>query len=482
MLQKSLKLLQMNSLDFARELQTFAESNPLLELEEPTVDEVYPDADYEHTPEIHDGDSPEAAERAIDDAEFSGLTAVEPWGSRKDRTGSDLAGRGLDWIATIPVQSDLSTHLKSQITDLLLSDKIEAACLAVIDSIDDRGYLEDAPAILGRHFRDLGLAASNSLVEEATQMIRSLEPAGVGAFDLKDCLTLQLERMTPSTTGLKVAVQIASEHLELLGQGNAKAIARETGESIAKVRDAIALIKTLNPSPGREFDNGRVDYIVPELAVRKIEGDWCVQPLSGVIPKIRVNKMYADILTKQGSGANHDSIKEQLHEARWLVRNMEQRDQTIFAVGQAIVARQSKYFDHGEIALKPMTLADVAADIDMHESTVSRVVSTKYLVCPSGLKPMKSFFSSHVHTNAGDSCSASAVKAMIQAIVEQEPANEPFSDHKLTELLSRQGVKIARRTVSKYRQAIGLRSFELRRHIGGSLEVAKTVHFQNRSV
>ncbi len=468
-LQKSLKFLQMNTLDFARELQSIAQSNPLLE-----VDDEFDPASVADGAEAP---TAEAAAPASDDpaaaaGEAERPSAAEPWGKTGERSGRDQSGSDNDWMSAIAVKGDLRSHLRGQITDSGLTPKLETACQAVIESIDERGYLCETPAELGRSLREQGYPASDDLIEQAAQMVRTLEPAGVGAYDLGDCLTLQLNRLENSTPALTLATEIASNHLEMLAQGDAKAVARETGATLDEVRLAIDLIKSLDPTPGREFDESRVDYIVPELAVRKVDGQWCVQPTGSGLPKVRINEMYAEVLSAQKPETISAPIKEKLQEARWLIRNMDQREQTIMAVGQAIVARQAAYFEHGEIALKPMTLADVAADIEMHESTVSRVVSSKYMACPTGLKPMKMFFTSHVQTNAGDACSATAVKAMIKAMVSEEPAHEPYSDHKLADLLSRRGVRIARRTVSKYRQAIGVRSFELRREVATSMPAA----------
>lgn len=455
MLQKSLKLLQMNSIEFARELDNLLDSNPLLELDD--AEDAAPshadrfEGEIEHAPR-------EESEPA--DAPLSSSGLAESWGNASNR--ADRGADRSDWMATIAEQSDLRGHLRTQVTDSMLEPELEAACIAVIESLDERGYLDDSPASLCQQLRDSGLSVSRPMISRATDIIRTLDPAGVGARDLADCLSLQLARQDQTCERVGLARRVINDHLELLARGNARAIAHETNQSIEAVRDAVGLIKSLDPTPGREFDTGRVDYIAPELAVKKVGGQWQVMSLSGAMPRVRINQTYADILSQHQDDRTSAPIKEKLQEARWLMRNLEQREQTILSVGKAIVERQKGYFDHGDIALTPMRLADIADDIGMHESTVSRVVSTKYLICPAGLKPMRMFFTSHVHTNAGDACSAAAVKTMIQRLIEAESSSQPLSDHKLASLLARRGVKIARRTVSKYRQALGIRSFELR--------------------
>lgn len=508
-LQKSLQLLQMNALEFSQEISDALDRNPLLEREDEGEGGA-PDEDSgrDHEPMLAvdtNGDEiGDAITRSLSDEADSASDASDAWQTLDDgmglltgdadrdfpiddssggdfanfsadrptrRDGGDDGSHPLDHVA---VQRSLREHLLEQIGGLPLTDLDAALAAVVIDSLDGDGYLRDAPEILlalaldmvqesggqaGREAR----AVSLEDIEIAIRRIQSLDPAGVGATSIADSLIRQLRALEPAPPGRDLALRIVDEHLDLLGQGDFRALAAATAAGHEALAEAIQLIRSLDPKPGRRFATDRIDYAVPEVIVRKIGRRWEARLHPGATPRVRINTTYAGIVSRGGSHA----LSEQLSQAHWLIRSIEQRASTIERTAQAIVARQQRYFEYGEIGMQPMRLADIAEDVGIHESTVSRVVNSKYLQCPRGLVRLKTFFTSHVETNSGDACSAMAVKAMIRQLIDNE-GEDPISDHRLAKLLARRGIRIARRTVTKYRDALGIEAVEMRRHAGRS--------------
>ena len=298
----------------------------------------------------------------------------------------------------------------------------------------------------------------------ALHRVQSFDPAGVGARSMEECLKLQLRGIADETPGKVVAQAIVESHLQLLARNDFRGIVAATGADEADLSAATRLIRSLDPKPGLGFGRDRVVFAVPEVIVKKVKGTWVAALHPGATPRIRLNAQYASIVARN-EGGQCSGLSSQLQEAKWLMRSIEQRANTIEKTAAAIVARQQAFFEHGDIGLQPLKLADIAADVGIHESTVSRVVNSKYLQCPAGLIPMRRFFTSHVETAAGDACSATAVKAMIRQLVDSETPSEPLSDHRLAKLLAQRGIRIARRTVTKYRDALGIEAADLRRQL-----------------
>jgi len=308
-------------------------------------------------------------------------------------------------------------------------------------------------------------------VKIALRRVQSFDPAGVAARTIDECLTLQLRSVPEGTPGRSVAMEIVKSHLQLLAHNDFRGITAATGASEADLSAATRLIRSLDPKPGLGFGKDRVVFAVPEVIVKKVKGVWTAALHPAATPRIRLNAQYASIVSRN-EGGQCNGLTAQLQEAKWLMRSIEQRANTIEKTAAAIVARQQAFFEHGDIGLQPLKLADIAADVGIHESTVSRVVNSKYLQCPAGLIPMRKFFTSHVETSAGDACSATAVKAMIRQLVESEAAGEPLSDHRLAKMLAQRGIRIARRTVTKYRDALGIEAADLRRQLNQPAEGA----------
>lgn len=469
-LQRSLGQLQMSALEFAQEVNEVLASNPLLEAAEDAdgadatgAEDVAQGTDAEDYPASPDLAAVEVPSEAP--IEFNG--GQSEWGSERPTASAD--GTAPDWTAVAASPRSLQAHLREQLSESRCDDSQRALCDALVDCLDDRGWLADG---LDEVAASLGLGAgAMDRLTEALGIVQSLDPAGVGARSLEECLRVQLDRLPPETPYLDLARRLVDGHLVDIGHGNIRNLVRALERDEGELRDAIGLIRTLDPKPGRAFDTRRVDYVIPDLRVVKLRGRWRILLNQGSVPRVSVNEVYARAISEQSRGGEGGLLREKLREARWMIRSIEQRMSTIERVGEAIVERQQAYFDHGDIALKPMTLAEIAEDTEVHESTVCRVVNNKYMITPRGLLPLKHFFSSAVHTSAGKDCSASAVKAMIRAMVDKEPPEAPLSDHQLAHLLADKGIRIARRTVSKYRSAMGIEALEMRRVVARGRQV-----------
>lgn len=446
-LQQSIKLLQLSTLDLNQEIERFLTENPLLERA---------DADIDHGGASADGESFEASgdaggnEEYRDDAPSEAFDDSSDWGSasgathnRDDDDDSDFQ----NYQAAVP---SLRDHLHQQISLSPLSDRDRALARLIIEALDDDGYLHQTleellallPAEQEFDLEDLSIAL---------HQIQSLEPSGVGARTPQECLSLQL-RALPASATRQLARAIVEDHLELLAERNFVKLKRAVGCNDAQLRDAHALICTLNPHPGSEYGMSEARYIVPDIIVKKVHGRWTALLNQEAMPKLRVNALYASIL-QQNRGS---SLAGQLQEARWLIKNIQQRFDTILRVSQAIVDQQHQFFDYGEVAMRPLTLREIAEQLELHESTISRVTTQKYMATPRGIIELKYFFSSHVSTDSGGAASSTAIRALIRQLVEAEDRKKPLSDAKIAELLGEQGIMVARRTIAKYRESLNI--------------------------
>jgi RNA polymerase sigma-54 factor len=511
-LQRSLQLLQMNALEFEQEISQALDSNPLLEMEESaeaieplevgeaTVDSdvqgASEDGEYLDAPvadsyddiagddvvtydDIDAGASADSA--AAMDSDGAGEIAAEHNEAAGDEFNEHLSdwstnsktgtGEGLSALDMAPAYGSLRDHLLQQLGSLRLSATEQHLCMLIIDSLDPAGYLrEDLEELaeLSTRFVEGNVRGRPAIgvddVLIALRRVQSFDPPGVAARTIDECLTLQLRSVPEGAAGRSVAIDIVKNHLQLLAHNDFRGITAATGASEADLSAATRLIRSLDPKPGLGFGKDRVVFAVPEVIVKKVKGVWTAALHPAATPRIRLNAQYASIVSRN-EGGQCNGLTSQLQEAKWLMRSIEQRANTIEKTAAAIVARQQAFFEHGDIGLQPLKLADIAADVGIHESTVSRVVNSKYLQCPAGLIPMRKFFTSHVETSAGDACSATAVKAMIRQLVESEAAGEPLSDHRLAKMLAQRGIRIARRTVTKYRDALGIEAADLRRQL-----------------
>jgi RNA polymerase sigma-54 factor len=496
-LQQSIRLLQLSTLELHQEVGQMLEQNPFLEAE----DELAPNPfetpierqaadrvadrtnDAESTPDTPDAG--EAAATEIRGDEF-GTTERDDWengtesddfdGIRETPSASSSApsgdGEDMDPQDRRASAGSLEDHLRNQVLGMRLSDEDRAALMVLIESLDGDGYLADTLEDIAARLAEMLDADTEEeraeLLERlqcALKWLQSLEPTGVGARNLGECLCLQL-RTQPKTLGRVLAERICANHLDLLAKRDVKRLMALTGADENQVRQAQMLIKTCEPKPGRPFAAAEANVIVPDVIVRKAGRGLSVTLNPDVMPKLRINDLYAQAVrgNRGGGGANGGaSLSSRLQEARWFVKNIQQRFDTILRVSKAIVERQKAFFTHGAIAMKPLVLREIADELGLHESTISRVTTAKYMSTPQGTFELKYFFGSSLNTEAGGNASSTAVRALIQQFVTAEDNKKPLSDSQISEMLEEQGIQVARRTVAKYREALKIAPASLRK-------------------
>lgn len=456
-LQQSIRLLQLSTLELNQEIEQILQDNPLLEREMEGAE-----GEYATGGEQTSSAEQPAADRAESQAEAG-----------RDE-GPDLPDE-LDWNdysagggepedeggpQTPAASATLREHLLGQVALLPLIRRDRMLVTALVEALDEDGYLE----------QDLGeIAASleaDPVIEPeemniALQHLQHLDPAGVGARSLGECLALQLNCLPASTPGCEVALKIVDGLLDLLAARDVGKLKKVLRIDDAELRVARQLILKLNPKPGAQFGNVESHYVIPDVYVRKIKGIWIASLNPDAMPKLRINRVYADILARHRDGGGQ--LANQLQEAKWLIKNVQQRFDTILRVSQAIVDRQRNFFEHGEVAMRPLVLREIADAVDLHESTISRVTTQKYMMTPRGLYELKYFFGSHVATEAGGVCSSTAIRALIKQLVGAEDAKKPLSDGQIADILSQQGIVVARRTVAKYRESLHIPTANMRK-------------------
>ena len=462
-LQHAVRLLQMSSLDFGTVVRDVLGRNPFLETEEGFDDDV----DVDHGADEMDARREQDADGDFDaDGEGDGVMESaqesdrELWlgdGFAPSRQSHDGDISALDFMVA---ETSLNAHLHVQLSTLPLTPRDLALARAVVESLDDDGYLR-TPLDELLDWAGLEPAASLDEMQIALRLVQSLEPAGVGARDVAECLMLQLTSIEcPRQRSL--AGTIVSDHLTSLAARDVPTLARLLGESAGEVESVCDRIRRLDPRPGWRLSPSRVSYIVPDVIVKKERGTWSARLNSTIVPKVRINEDYARLF-QQHRCAENAEMGAHLQEARWTMRNVEQRFSTILDVAQAIVRRQRHFFEYGAMAMKPLGLKEIADEVGVHESTVSRVTNNKYMATPSGVYELKHFFSRAMVSANGKACSGTAIRGLIQDIIEAESADNPLSDAQITRQLAQQGLTVARRTVTKYRQMLRIEAVERRR-------------------
>ncbi|MFC4159920.1 RNA polymerase factor sigma-54 [Chitinimonas lacunae] len=453
-LQQSIKLLQLSTLDLNQEIERFLLENPMLERSEDGTDADLP---LPGTPNHAPAEAPtperetppERDERDTVDLEGEGYWS-EAGGSRRHDDDDDY----FDPQANVARAPTLREHLLEQLGLLPLSACDRAVATLIIDALDDDGYLstplEEILALIPEELAE-ALEIDLDALQVAWQLVRHLEPSGVGAVDLKDCLTLQLEARAADDPAQPLALAVVREHLDLLANKDYSKLKKTLKCDDEALKAAQDLIRRMTPRPGGGYGESDTRYVVPDVVVRKQRNGWIAQLNEAAMPKLRVNQLYASLLRQHRDSGN---LAGQLQEAKWLIKNVQQRFDTILRVAQAIVERQQRFFEHGEVAMRPLVLRDIAEELDLHESTISRVTTQKYMLTPRGIYEFKYFFGSHVDTDSGGECSATAIKALIKQLIQNEDVKKPLSDSVLAETLGKQGINVARRTVAKYREAL----------------------------
>ena len=489
-LQQSIRLLQLSTLELHQEVEQMLEQNPFLEAEEDSGQVFEPLAERTSTAErAGERETERAAESGseagndeaapIDAADFGGTEREDFDGIRetpgKSSTNNDSDEfDGQDRDAPLP---SLQDHLREQLSSMRLSPMDAATVMVLIESLNDDGYLDDALEDIAAQLA--GDDASENEREDllarlqcGLRWLQSMEPTGVGASNLAECLILQL-RTQPRCEAQMIAIIVCKQHLELLARRDLKKLMAATGADDNLLREAQALIVALEPKPGRQFARAEANIVIPDVIVQKAGRGWKVVLNPDVMPKLRINDLYANAIRQQrgagsrsgGEGANGAGagLNTRLQEARWFMKNILQRFDTIQRVSQAIVERQKSFFTHGAIAMKPLVLREIADELGLHESTISRVTTAKYMSTPYGTFELKYFFGSSLNTEAGGNASSTAVRALIKQIVAAENPAKPLSDSQISQMLEEQGIQVARRTVAKYRDALKIAPTQLRK-------------------
>ena len=517
-LQQSIKLLQLSTLELEQEVEQMLDDNPFLErtteeapreefglerADQPASEDAG-DADGalyqaptsststtstasdESSAYSSDADSPAAGSEVSEQVDWEGDGTVEmapddgEWGGDAPaRNNTSSSGdEEVDAIDLAGSHESLTDHLHRQALALHLSDIDSAAVRFLIESLNDDGYLEESLAELA-----IALAGADAPTEEleelvhrftvALRLLQSLDPAGVGARNLSECLTLQLHGMNLDEEGdpaiIAVALRICRDSLDLLARKDVKRIMQACAAPEESTRAAMNLIARLEPRPGRRFADVQRQIIVPDVIVKNVgrgaQMRFTVQLNSDVMPRLRVHDVYANALRGQRGNEANAGLQQRLQEARWFIKNVQQRFDTILRVSTAIVERQKNFFVHGELAMRPLVLRDIADELGLHESTISRVTTAKYMSTPQGTFELKYFFGSGLGTETGGSASSTAVKALIKQLLSSENPKKPLSDSKIADMLAEQGIECARRTVAKYREALKIPPANLRKAV-----------------
>ncbi len=442
--QQALKLLQMSALEFQQEMDQALSANPFLE--DNAEREAASPANGEKPAE-----EPPAPEMRID-AEAE-LALPRESGSSGERDQED-------WGGISDAEPTLQEHLRRQLMISPMGERDRALAHMIVDSLDDDGYFKmgfEELAALVPPEHDVRPEEFGA----ALKLVQSLEPTGVAARTLEECLRLQLAALADDTPGRDVALAIVKGHLQLLAHREWARLQHAVGCSEPALHVARGLIKSLDPRPGHRYGRQEARYVVPDVIVRKVRDRWVASINPASLPRVRLNRAYADAISQRG--ASNASLTRQLQEARWLLRSIEQRFTTIQRVADAIVARQRGFFEYGEVAMKPLTLKLIAGELGLHESTVCRVTNNKYMATPRGLLEFKHFFSRKLATESGGAASATAVRAVMKELIAAEDPRAPLSDAELARLLAQQGLKVARRTITKYRALMRMPSVDVRR-------------------
>jgi len=486
-LQQAIRLLQLSNFELHQEIQQALESNIMLEEvtedEYETENEESQDLDFSNREEDPNADSLTEKESSDSNSDLSStyedgseeITPADPtdipnelavdssWEDIYDGTlaPTDFSNRereDQEFSATQgSVAETLQDHLRWQLDLTPFNDLDRACATAIIDAIDSDGYLrasfEEIEESLGSPSQ-----VSSKEIEIVLHRIQHFDPLGVGARDLSECLLLQLSDLADDDTPwLKEAKILVSEHLELLGTHDYIQLTKLMALNREQLEEVVKLIQSLNPHPGAKFDSSQMTaYVIPDVFVKKVNGQWKVELNQEALPKVRVNNDYAGFISRNNKSADNQSLKTHLQEARWYIKSLKSRQDTLLSVAKCIVKRQSAFLNYGEEAMKPLILHDIASELEMHESTISRVTTQKYIHTPRGFFELKYFFSSHVGTEMGGECSSTAIRAMIKKMIAEENRAKPLSDNKIASLLSDRGIQVARRTVAKYREAMAI--------------------------
>ncbi|MFA5676936.1 MAG: RNA polymerase factor sigma-54 [Pseudomonas sp.] len=471
-LQQAIRLLQLSSLDLQQEVQEALEANPMLEMADEGDDDYRADSKDDGgdddapaitLPEPVTLDTIDQSSHAEEEGNWneqipSELSVDTNWEDIYQTSASSLPSRDDDeWDFTARTSNDetLQTHLEWQVNLLPLSDADHQIAVALMDGINADGYLEESLEDIQMSL-DPELGVELDEIEMVLHRIQQLEPVGIGARNLSECLHLQLCQLPDSTPMLEQAKRIVRDYLELLGSRDFAQLMRRTRLKEDQLREVVELIQTLNPRPGGEIASGDAEYVIPDVIVRRDHNCWIVELNQEAAPRVRVNSHYASMVKRADSSEDNTYLRNHLQEARWFIKSLQSRNETLLKVATQIVEHQRGFLERGEEAMKPLVLHDIAEAVGMHESTISRVTTQKYMHTPRGIFELKYFFSSHVSGGDGGDVSSTAIRALIKKLVAAENPKKPLSDSKIAGLLEEQGIQVARRTIAKYRESLNI--------------------------
>lgn len=490
-LQQAIKLLQLSTLDLQQEIQSIIDNNPMLEVSEDSGndssgDEQNQDASKDN---LTDSSNPDPQ----DNFEFKESAQASSETNTESSLNEDPQVQS-EWQETIPndlpvdtkwediysslpnsssshsnnefnelpdldnrdaANESLSSHLEWQANLTPMSDKDRLIATTLIDALDPAGLLSIPPEELVENF-DPELEIELDEIEAVRHLLQQFDPIGVASVDLTDCLMVQLAHLPSDTLWREEAALIITRHLALLGSRDYTQLMRRTKLKENELSQVISLIKSLNPKPGDAYQQNTAEYIVPDVYVKKENQKWVVELNPDIAPKIRINSLYASMIKRADNSSDNTFLRDNLQEAKWFIKSLHSRNETLLKVATRIVEHQKDFFEYGEEAMKPLILSDIAKDVEMHESTVSRVTTKKYMHSPRGIFELKYFFSSHVSTAEGGECSSTAIRAIIKKLIAEENTKKPLSDNKIATLLDEKGIKVARRTVAKYRESMAI--------------------------
>ncbi|MEJ0037422.1 MAG: RNA polymerase factor sigma-54 [Gammaproteobacteria bacterium] len=458
-LQQAIRLLQLPALELQAHIRELLESNVMLEpveegegtgiFEAPEMPQTA--APAEAVPERQTENTVEVVDEGW--GEQSVGTSEAPWQSDDDERQQEFAD---------DAGQSLQDHLVWQLEMAKLEPRELGIARAIADAVSEDGYLTESLEEIQKTLQP-EIVADLAEVEKILGFVQRLDPPGVAARSVGECIELQLRQLDPDTPGLETAVQIARHHLELVAERELSLLRRELRATDDELASALALVKACHPRPGATVSSGSAEYVVPDVFVRRTDHGWAVEINAATLPRVRLNQGYASLI---GRNASHASMRAQLQEARWLLKSLEIRNETLMKVARSIVERQTAFLEHGEEHMRPMILKDIAEAVSMHESTISRVTSGKYMHTPRGVFELRYFFSSQVEGADGSGTSSTAIRAKIKKLVKEENGDMPLSDGRIAELLSGEGIPVARRTVAKYREAMGIAPSNERRRTG----------------
>ena len=481
-LQQAIKLLQLSTLDLEQEIIEQLYNNPLLETDEQegVKDQIQQD-NISGTDDVSfDNDDPENYTQAQDSSEHVSGTTETNW----ETDNSDNLPIDSNWsegtsTATKPLSNDndfnldtvyqvtesLQDHLFWQLNLITLSDRDKAVAEAFIDAVNDNGFLSNDLQEITAHLKEQNKddPLQDDELVAVLKRLQQFDPPGIFARDLKECLSIQLNQHSDETPYLQEAKLLVDDFLEDIASTELAKLVRKSKVDQVCLQQGLELIRTLNPRPGEKLAADDTEYIVPDVYIEKLQGRWQVRLNNSNIPRIKINQTYSDLIRRADDSAENQFLKKNLNEARWFIRSLESRNDTLTQVTMAIVDFQKGFLEHGPVAMKPLVLSEIAEQLDLHESTISRVTTKKYMATPQGIFELKYFFSSHVGTSDGGECSSTAVCAILKMLIEAERPCKPLSDNKLTTLLADQGIQVARRTVAKYRESMNIPSSSQRK-------------------